>query len=129
MVAAGEFREDLFYRLAVVPLHIPPLRDRAGDAARLTRHFVEDCANALARRRMGIDDDAVSLLAAQPWPGNVRQLQNFVERLVVLADQAPSRGWSKLMMNAPKTPDSARQVFESIGAPADWHSYLLRFER
>jgi DNA-binding NtrC family response regulator len=87
MVAAGEFREDLFYRLAVVPLHIPPLRDRAGDAARLTRHFVEDCANALARRRMGIDDDAVALLAAQPWPGNVRQLQNFVERLVVLADQ------------------------------------------
>jgi DNA-binding NtrC family response regulator len=87
MVAAGEFREDLFYRLAVVPIHIPPLRDRAGDAARLTRHFVVDCANALARARMSIDDDAVAALAAQPWPGNVRQLQNFVERLVVLADR------------------------------------------
>ena len=86
MVAAGEFREDLFYRLAVVPIHIPPLRERGADAARLTRHFVAECASALARARMSIDDDAVEVLAAQPWPGNVRQLQNFVERLVVLAD-------------------------------------------
>jgi DNA-binding NtrC family response regulator len=87
MVAAGEFREDLFYRLAVVPIHIPPLRERGADAARLVRHFVEECARALARARMSIDDDAVALLAAQRWPGNVRQLQNFVERLVVLADK------------------------------------------
>jgi DNA-binding NtrC family response regulator len=87
MVAAGEFREDLFYRLAVVPIHIPPLRERSGDAARLTRHFVQECASALARSRMSIDDDAVAVLTTQPWPGNVRQLQNFVERLVVLADQ------------------------------------------
>ena len=87
MVAAGEFREDLFYRLAVVPIFIPPLRERSGDAARLTRHFVAECAHALARTRMSIDDDAVEILAAQPWPGNVRQLQNFVERLVVLADE------------------------------------------
>ena len=87
MVATGEFREDLFYRLAVVPIFIPPLRERSGDAARLARHFVADCAHALARTRMSIDDDAVEVLAAQPWPGNVRQLQNFVERLVVLADE------------------------------------------
>ncbi len=86
MVAAGEFREDLFYRLAVVPIFIPPLRERSGDAARLTRHFLQDCAHALARTRMSIDEDAVTTLVAQPWPGNVRQLQNFVERLVVLAD-------------------------------------------
>ena len=86
MVVAGEFREDLFYRLAVVPIFIPPLRERSGDAARLTRHFVQECAHALARTRMSIDEDAVATLVAQPWPGNVRQLQNFVERLVVLAD-------------------------------------------
>jgi DNA-binding NtrC family response regulator len=86
MVAAGELREDLFYRLAVVPITLPPLRERAGDAARLTRHFVAELAKGGAQPGLRIDDDAVALLAEQPWPGNVRQLQNFVERLVVLAD-------------------------------------------
>ena len=86
MVAAGEFREDLFYRLAVVPLNVPPLRERAEDSARLARHFVTELAKTCTRPGIHIDDDAVTLLAAQPWPGNVRQLQNFVERLVVLSD-------------------------------------------
>jgi DNA-binding NtrC family response regulator len=86
MVREGAFREDLFYRLAVVPILVPPLRDRAGDAARLVRHFVSLLGESTGRRGMGIDDSAVALLAAEPWPGNVRQLQNFVERLVVLAD-------------------------------------------
>jgi DNA-binding NtrC family response regulator len=86
MVAAGDFREDLFYRLAVVPITIPPLRERADDAALLARHFVADSAKTAARPGIHVDDDAIALLAAQPWPGNVRQLQNFVERLVVLAD-------------------------------------------
>jgi DNA-binding NtrC family response regulator len=85
MVSKGELREDLFYRLNVVPIVIPPLRERGDDTARLTRHFVADVGASLGRA-MRIDDDAVALLAAQPWPGNVRQLQNFVERLVVLAD-------------------------------------------
>jgi DNA-binding NtrC family response regulator len=86
MIAAGDFREDLFYRLAVVPITIPPLRERGGDAARLARHFVEDFAKTALHPGIRIDDDALALLASQPWPGNVRQLQNFVERLVVLAD-------------------------------------------
>ena len=87
MVAAGEFREDLFYRLAVVPLTIPPLRDRADDSARLVRHFVAEFAKTGTRPGIRIDEDAVALLASQPWPGNVRQLQNFVERVVVLSDR------------------------------------------
>jgi len=86
MVASGEFREDLFYRLAVVPITIPPLREREGDVERLTRHFVAELARTLPRPGARIDDDAVAVLVAQPWPGNVRQLHNFVERLVVLAD-------------------------------------------
>ena len=86
MLATGDFREDLFYRLAVVPLTIPPLRERSGDVARLARHFVEDFARTALHPNIRIEDDALALLAAQPWPGNVRQLQNFVERLVVLAD-------------------------------------------
>jgi DNA-binding NtrC family response regulator len=86
MIAKGEFREDLFYRLAVVPVVVPPLRARGEDAARLARHFVGELAKSCGRGPMRIEDSAVSTLAAQPWPGNVRQLQNFIERLVVLAD-------------------------------------------
>ena len=87
MVAAGEFREDLFYRLAVVPLTIPPLRERADDAARLARHFVAELAKSGTRPDVRVVDDALALLASQRWPGNVRQLQNFMERLVVLSDR------------------------------------------
>ncbi len=86
MIAEGTFREDLFYRLSVVPVLVPPLRERTGDAARLVRHFVGAFAATSGRASLRITDDAVDLLAAQPWPGNVRQLQNFVERLVVLAE-------------------------------------------
>jgi len=86
MVASGDFREDLFYRLAVVPLTIPPLRERANDAARLVRHFVGELSKNGTHPGIRIDEDAVALLTGQSWPGNVRQLQNFVERLVVLAD-------------------------------------------
>jgi DNA-binding NtrC family response regulator len=86
MIAVGEFREDLFYRLNVVPLHIPALRERTDDIARLVRHFVSELGPSCGRGAMKMDRDAVTLLEKQPWPGNVRQLQNFVERLVVLAD-------------------------------------------
>src|SRR5688572_10664764 len=86
MIAAGTMREDLFYRLNVVPITIPPLRERSDDAARLAKHFVSAFAGSVGRGGMKIEDDAIALLAAQAWPGNVRQLQNFIERLVVLAD-------------------------------------------
>jgi DNA-binding NtrC family response regulator len=86
MIAAGQFRDDLFYRLAVVPITIPPLRERGDDAARLVRHFVSELGRSCGRATMTIEDAAVELLARQPWPGNVRQLQNFMERVVVLAD-------------------------------------------
>jgi two-component system response regulator AtoC len=86
MVARGEFREDLFYRLNVVPVWLPPLRARPEDIAPLARHFLALHAKANGRSAMSLAPDAVALLEAQPWPGNVRQLQNFLERLVVLSD-------------------------------------------
>ena len=86
MITQGTFREDLFYRLAVVPIVVPPLRERAGDTGRLVRHFVAAFAASAGIEGMRIEDDAVDILTKQPWPGNVRQLQNFVERLVVLAE-------------------------------------------
>jgi DNA-binding NtrC family response regulator len=85
MVKKGEFREDLYYRLNVVPIQLPPLRSRADDIDALTRRFVTLHAKANGRK-VDIDDAAVARLRAEPWPGNVRQLQNFIERLVVLSD-------------------------------------------
>jgi DNA-binding NtrC family response regulator len=86
MVAAGQFREDLFYRLNVVPIWVPPLRERAGDIGRMASHFCAGFGQLSGRPHIAFDDAALALLAAQRWPGNVRQLQNLVERLVVLAE-------------------------------------------
>jgi two-component system response regulator AtoC len=86
MVKAGQFREDLFYRLAVVPILLPPLRNRPEDIEPLVSHFCTVHGEANGRKGIIIEPDAVAILRAQPWPGNVRQLQNFVERLVVLSD-------------------------------------------
>jgi two-component system response regulator AtoC len=86
MVRKGEFREDLFYRLNVVPVWLPPLRARPEDIESLARHFLEVHAKANGRPPFHLRPEALATLQAQPWPGNVRQLQNFMERLVVLSD-------------------------------------------
>jgi two-component system response regulator AtoC len=86
LVAKGQFREDLFFRLNVVPVFVPPLRERPGDTALLARHFFDEIARANERTGLELSEDAVSALAALAWPGNVRQLQNFIERLIVLSD-------------------------------------------
>jgi two-component system response regulator AtoC len=85
MSTKGEFREDLFYRLNVVPVWMPALRKRRGDIPVLARHLAESIA-AQHRHAVTLDDGALAALSAESWPGNVRQLQNFIERLVVLAD-------------------------------------------
>jgi two-component system, NtrC family, response regulator AtoC len=84
MVQRGEFRQDLFYRLNVVPLWIAPLRARRADVPELARHFCEDVVRASGRAPVTLSAEAQKLLTSQRWPGNARQLQNFVERLVVL---------------------------------------------
>jgi two-component system response regulator AtoC len=86
MVEEGTFRADLFYRLHVVPIWCPPLRERPGDIELLSRGFAAELAEAHALPPVALSVEAVALLAAQPWPGNVRQLRNFVERLVVLSE-------------------------------------------
>jgi DNA-binding NtrC family response regulator len=85
-VAEGRFREDLFYRLGVVPVTIPPLRERRGDIPALARHFVERLRAHEGVTPIGIDDDALALLCRYDWPGNVRQLQNALFRAAVLCD-------------------------------------------
>ena len=85
-VAAGRFREDLYYRLNVVPVTIPPLRDRAGDIPALTRHLLARIAQQPGLRSIGITDEAMALLGGYDWPGNVRQLQNALFRAAVLCE-------------------------------------------
>ncbi len=85
-VAAGRFREDLYYRLAVVQITIPPLRERRSDVPALARHLMARIARQPGLRDLGITDEAMALLAAYGWPGNVRQLQNALFRAAVLCE-------------------------------------------
>jgi two-component system response regulator AtoC len=91
MVERGQFRQDLFYRLNVVPLWLPPLRARRDDVELLARHFCKVFGQANGKPDIALDPEAVRALRGQRWPGNVRQLQNFMERLVVLSE-GPSIG-------------------------------------
>ena len=83
-VAEGRFREDLYYRLAVIPIHVPPLRERREDIPLLAEHFLRRFARKAAKPVERIGDDALELLLACPWPGNVRQLENTIESGVAL---------------------------------------------
>ncbi len=86
-IAAGSFREDLYYRLNVVPIRLPPLRERATDISLLARHFVEKFNERLKKQVVGIAPEAEQVLMAYPWPGNIRELENVVERAVLFCDR------------------------------------------
>jgi len=88
-IAAGRFREDLFYRLAVVPLRLPALRDRREDVPALARYFLTRSAETSGMPRRELSADAMAALQAYDWPGNVRQLRNNVERVMILAGGGP----------------------------------------
>jgi formate hydrogenlyase transcriptional activator len=88
MIADGRFREDLYYRIAVFPLHLPPLRARLGDLPALVESFVDRCAARLRVPRRRVTPEAMRRLAAYPWPGNVRELQNAIERAMIVSTGA-----------------------------------------
>jgi transcriptional regulator with PAS, ATPase and Fis domain len=98
MVAEGSFREDLYYRLHVIPVQLPPLRDRRDDIPVLVQHFLEKFSPTSA---MQVSQDAMRALMAYPWPGNVRQLENAMERAVALS--------------------AGRQQIEAVDLPAEVH--------
>jgi two-component system nitrogen regulation response regulator NtrX len=87
-IKGGRFREDLYYRLNVIPLHVPPLRERREDISMLVRHFVESYSREANLRPKPISDDALDRMQRMDWPGNVRELRNTVERLLILASGA-----------------------------------------
>src|SRR5437762_7087508 len=83
-ISRGNFREDLFYRLNVIPFFVPPLRERKEDIPLFTRHFLKELAVTYGRRPREITDDAIDVLMRYSWPGNVRELRNVVERIVIM---------------------------------------------
>lgn len=84
LVEAGKFREDLYYRLAVVPIQLPPLRERPEDVPELVQHFFEQYKHKVHRERLVLPESLLPYFTRYPWPGNIRQLQNCIERLIVL---------------------------------------------
>jgi len=83
-IAKGRFRDDLFFRLNVIPIYVPPLRDRGDDVLRLADHFIREFAQEYGRRPKAFSPEAVGLLGSYSWPGNVRELRNVIERLMIM---------------------------------------------
>ncbi len=108
-VAAGKFREDLFYRLNVIPLHLPPLRERGEDTLQLAEFFLQRFCSDKQRPRLRFRDKARDMILAYSWPGNVRELENFMERLSILCDaeqvapeDLPEKIWREVGEDPPK---------------------------
>jgi len=113
-VKKGTFREDLFYRLNVVPIHLPPLRERPDDVLPLAQYFLEKFAKENSKRFKGFTPEAMEALAHYSWPGNVRELENHMERVVVLHDDArvkPSH-LPRFIMNAEKQAETSTSEWD-----------------
>jgi transcriptional regulator with GAF, ATPase, and Fis domain len=85
-IAAGTFRSDLFYRLNVFPIEIPPLRERREDIPVLVEYFIDRCARNVGKNIRGIEKNSLNLLQSYPWPGNIRELQNVIERSLIMCE-------------------------------------------
>jgi two-component system nitrogen regulation response regulator NtrX len=128
-IRAGRFREDLYFRLNVVPIFVPPLRERVEDVALLADHFMAMLAREYGRRPKTFDADAVRALQRYPWPGNVRELRNVVERLMIMVpvDRVSSR--DLLFLEQGGSAVSAMQAGSKPVAIAPLHDARDEFEK
>jgi len=119
-VRSGKFRQDLYYRLAVFPIHVPPLRDRSGDVMALARHFLEQHGRSEGVPGVTLSNAAARLLDAYPWPGNVRELENEIQRALALAspgEDLAARHFSKRLLEAQESiPGSAALTGDGLRA-------------
>ncbi len=132
-VKEGRFREDLYYRLNVIPVEIPPLRKRADDIPLLCRFFIDKYSERFRRDPITITEEAAKVLACYSWPGNVRELENTIERLLVLKDDnmvkpsdLPERMTGKSIPELPDTEDDDTNPFVS---GVDLNAALAGYER
>ncbi|GIX29485.1 MAG: hypothetical protein KatS3mg123_3366 [Burkholderiales bacterium] len=114
LIARGEFREDLYFRLAEIVVEVPPLRSRKGDASLLAHAFVRKFAEELRRGGLTILPEAIDAIEAYSWPGNVRELENCVKRAVIMADASALRAADFGLARAEESEDmfNLRQVRE-----------------
>lgn len=105
-VKAGRFREDLFYRLQVVPVSLPPLRERDGDIAVLAKHFLKRHSMELNRPDLSFSEESLAALSSYTWPGNIRELENLVERMAILSegDEIAASSLPEYLRHAPRLP-------------------------
>jgi DNA-binding NtrC family response regulator len=116
MVARGEFREDLLYRVNLITLHLPALRDRRDDIPILAAGFLQAVGQVYRRARLGLSDGALAWLRQQPWPGNVRQLRQVIERTVLMTER-PELDASDFRLAGEVAPaDAARDVLPPVGS-------------
>jgi formate hydrogenlyase transcriptional activator len=101
MVAEGRFRSDLFYRLNVFPVLLPPLRERSEDIPLLLRHFTRQFAQRMSRRIESIPAETMAALVRYSWPGNIREMQNVIERAVILSENGRLRVDPQSLASAP----------------------------
>jgi len=127
-ISRGNFREDLFYRLNVVPFFVPPLRERKQDIALLVREFLADFGRQYGRPRVEISEDALAALNQYHWPGNVRELKNVVERVLILNPKAQKIERKHLPPLTQKTGSKANGEFSSLQQARDAYEreYILK---
>jgi transcriptional regulator with GAF, ATPase, and Fis domain len=112
-VAERQFRDDLYFRLSVFPIRIPPLRERTGDVIILARHFADRFCRDLNKKSLTLSPAAIDELCAYPWPGNVRELQNCIERAAILCE-ADTIHPRNLNLSRAAAPPAARSPWERI---------------
>jgi two-component system response regulator HupR/HoxA len=128
MVAKGEFRQDLFYRVCVLELDLPPLRGRREDVPLLARALLERAAKEVGREAPAISSEALDLLCAYHWPGNVRELENEMRRIVVLgSDAVLAEHLSEQVRHPERPPSRTTELFDAIDG--DLRSAVAEFER
>lgn len=119
MVASGAFREDLYFRLNIIPVNLPPLRERGGDLPLLVAHFYKKFADEIGRECKGIDPAAMALLENYEFPGNVRELENIIERAVVLGQHEVIKGEDLGLSSAEDMVDGLAQYEDSVPLSAE----------
>ncbi len=135
MVANGTFREDLFFRLNIIPIDLPPLRERTGDIPLLIGHFLREFSEEMGKDLRGLAPDARALMEEYPFPGNVRELENIIERAVVLAEgtmiqredlemqvmgeEQPEQSGDYVPLNADELKETKRQIRERAVEPVE----------
>lgn len=112
-VEEGTFREDLYYRLSVFPIHIPPLRDRRADIPLLLEHFLKKFTSKHGKTITGYSEKAISALFTYEWPGNIREMENMVERGVILAEEGEHIDFSNLLLRKSHTPTNVFSMGEN----------------